>query len=188
MNTPTPQTSHPDEDNLYTPQIIGIDLSITATGITTPDGPQLIQTKSTQDDLTRYRTIIEAIQQPVKTLQPDLIVIEAPIKTRQSNIRTHALHGIVRWTLQTEPLIYVVPSTLKKYATGKGNANKIDMIIAARERLKIDTNDDNIADSAWLYTLGLDLLNHPPVTLPKTHRQAMDTLYETYPGLLTTQD
>ncbi len=39
--------------------------------------------------------------------------------------------------------------TIKKHATGKGNANKMQMIIAAVDR-GWNTNDDNEADALWL--------------------------------------
>ncbi len=41
-------------------------------------------------------------------------------------------------------------ATLKKHATGKGNAGKEVMIEAARKRFKIDIIDDNHADALWI--------------------------------------
>ena len=40
--------------------------------------------------------------------------------------------------------------TLKKYATGKGNAKKPDMLAAARTKLGYAGSDDNEADALWL--------------------------------------
>ena len=41
--------------------------------------------------------------------------------------------------------------TVKKYATGKGNANKDAMVVAAKEKWSdIDIKDDNQADALWI--------------------------------------
>lgn len=42
---------------------------------------------------------------------------------------------------------------IKKFATGKGNANKEKMIQAAREKLGYVGNNDNEADALWLLEL-----------------------------------
>jgi hypothetical protein len=42
------------------------------------------------------------------------------------------------------------PASLKKFATGKGNAKKPDMLAAARVRLGYGGADDNEADALWL--------------------------------------
>jgi Holliday junction resolvasome RuvABC endonuclease subunit len=42
------------------------------------------------------------------------------------------------------------PATLKKHATGHGNAKKPAMIAAARDRLRYDGCDDNEADALWV--------------------------------------
>jgi hypothetical protein len=41
-------------------------------------------------------------------------------------------------------------ATLKKYATGKGNAKKPDMLRAAQTKLLYEGTDDNEADALWL--------------------------------------
>jgi|SRR5215217_361902 len=47
----------------------------------------------------------------------------------------------------------VSATEVKKYATGKGNANKEKMIEAARLKLGYEGNDDNEADALWIYQL-----------------------------------
>lgn len=46
--------------------------------------------------------------------------------------------------------VAVNASTLKKWATGSGRASKADMIVAARERFGVGTEDDNEADAVCL--------------------------------------
>jgi crossover junction endodeoxyribonuclease RuvC len=54
------------------------------------------------------------------------------------------------------PYVEVPPSTLKKYATGKGNANKSAMLAAAIRVLKYQGHDDNEADALWLLHMAID--------------------------------
>jgi hypothetical protein len=42
------------------------------------------------------------------------------------------------------------PSSLKKFATGKGNSKKPAMLAAARQQLGYQREDDNEADALWL--------------------------------------
>ena len=48
------------------------------------------------------------------------------------------------------------PSELKKFATGKGNANKEQMIAAAKERWPGREYTDNEADAAWVAAYGAE--------------------------------
>ena len=52
-------------------------------------------------------------------------------------------------------LIPLHVGTIKKHATGKGNASKAMMIAAANERWGIEVGDDNQADALWILDLAL---------------------------------
>jgi Holliday junction resolvasome RuvABC endonuclease subunit len=53
-----------------------------------------------------------------------------------------ARHGIEHASVHT--------ATLKKFATGKGNADKEQMLEGARRRFKPELADDNEADALWI--------------------------------------
>ena len=53
--------------------------------------------------------------------------------------------------------VEVPPNTLKKFATGRGNASKADMIADLKSKHSIETDNDNIADAAWLVYYGRDM-------------------------------
>lgn len=64
---------------------------------------------------------------------------------------------------QGVPVVGLPIADIKRYATGRGNADKVAMIKAANEKFGIEldfenhhlTGDDNIADAAFVLTLGL---------------------------------
>lgn len=63
--------------------------------------------------------------------------------------------GVIRLWCEDNDLAYRAysPSEIKKHATGKGNANKEEVMAAARERFKIKDITDNQADALWLLEL-----------------------------------
>lgn len=87
------------------------------------------------------------------------------------------LGGVLRLALDDAgiPWIPVNVGTVKKFATGKGNANKAAMVAAVTHRTGRETPDDDIADATVIYSIGLALqgLPHPMGTLPKTHSDAL---------------
>lgn len=53
--------------------------------------------------------------------------------------------------------VMVPPMTLKKYAAGKGNAKKQEMLLQMYKRWGVEFNDDNAADSYALARLAADI-------------------------------
>jgi len=83
---------------------------------------------------------------------PDQLVIERAghFKSAAAAETIHGLLAIVEaWAYDHAiPLEYLSPTTVKKYATGSGNADKAAMIAAARERWPgVELADDNEADA-----------------------------------------
>lgn len=82
------------------------------------------------------------------------VAVEAPFvhpKHMTGAMRLLELHGVFRAVCADAGIAVttVTPSELKKWATGKGNATKTDMIAAAIARGLDEPQDDNEAD-AWL--------------------------------------
>lgn len=80
--------------------------------------------------------------------------------------------GILRLALfmRNITLIQVPPTTLKKYITGKGNANKDIIIKDLYKNYGIDVNDNNVADATGLAILA---------------REYFETEYHCIPALRT---
>lgn len=110
----------------------------------------------------------------------DLAIIEG-LAMAHHNAGTTMLNGL--WWLTVHrlynlgvPVVAVAPKSLKKYATGAGNAPKEAMVAAAIRRLPhVDTGDQpDRVDALWLAAMGADHLGAPLVDLPATHRAALD--------------
>lgn len=88
------------------------------------------------------------------------------------------LGGVVRTSLFDAGIefVEVAPSSVKKYATGKGNASKNAMLVAAGKRLGYDGDSNDEADAMWLHALVRDALGLPWVTVPQGHRDAVEAV------------
>lgn len=163
--------------------VIGIDPSLTATGLAWSDGSTstIKYPPGITGDL-RLMAIADAIEDltvtPMVGHNADLAVIEdLPTHAHGAGI-TGMVQGVVRLHLIRDdiPYITVPAATLKKYATGRGNATKPDMRMELYKRTGIDLKDDNQVDAWWLRALGHELLGAPVVDLPKTHTEALGKL------------
>ncbi len=156
-------------------QIVGLDLSMTATGIALADGTtETIKTKATGDR--RLVAITDAVQ--VATAGCDMAVIEdLPTHAKSAGI-TGMVHGAVRAALIRAfvPYVLITPASVKKFATGKGNAGKPDMAVALFKRAGIEAADDNQVDAWWLRAMGLEHYGQPCVQLPAVNRGALDAV------------
>lgn len=159
-----------------TPRVIGLDLSITATGVALSDGTTHTITAGKRGGDWRLVNIRKTILRHALNPSASLVVIEdLPTHAHGAGI-TGMVHGVVREALLDNGIPYVLipPATLKKYATGRGNATKADMRMALYQRAGIDLRDDNQVDAAWLRVMGLDALGRPLIDLPKSQRAALD--------------
>lgn len=195
--------------------VIGLDLSLTGTGVAfiddtgimydgngdqahAPSGEpyhfgRTIATKtvssSGKKDATlearadRLVVLLERIRRECTGAQ--LVCVEGPSLAQKSQAGQHDRAGLwwlVVNTLITEGFIVVEvsPSSLKKYATGKGNASK-DAVLAAVIRRYIDVAepaDNNQADALVLAAMGRRWLGTPVEThMPQVNLDAMTKVH-----------
>jgi crossover junction endodeoxyribonuclease RuvC len=164
------------------PTVIGLDLSLTATGMS--DGHTTWLIKSTGHKGDSLTTRAQRLQHLTGSIvshaaQSDLVVVEGPSLGQARQGGQHDRAGlwwqIVAALHQLQvPVAEVPPASLKRYATGKGNANKGAIIEATTRRYpNIDTGgDDNRCDALWLHAIGLDHLTGTTV-VPGAHRTGL---------------
>ena len=171
--------------------IIGIDPSLTATGIAHPEGVHTIASEPIGTTLTarhrRLRQILADLDNVVLGVKPfrferkpDLVIVEAPSLGQGRQGGTLDRNGL--WWLIVDrlhtldiPVADVTPAQLKKFACGKGSGiSKADMRMALYQRIGVDLRDDNQVDAWWLRAIGCHHLGEPIVDLPKTHLAALD--------------
>lgn len=155
--------------------VIGLDLSLTATGIAYADGTTSTVKTRTVDGDRRLLHIVEAVGEAIELGARLAIIEDLPTHAKAAGI-TGMVHGAVRLALieQGVPYVLVPAATLKAYATGKGNVDKTAMAIAALKRGNIEFADDNQCDAWWLRAAGLDRLGMPLFPLPEAQRVRLD--------------
>jgi Holliday junction resolvasome RuvABC endonuclease subunit len=162
-------------------RVLALDLSITATGMCLPDGTtNTIKTRDKDGDR-RLQTIVDSIGVALGEGHDgigdgvDLVVIEGPVVRSSAAVIIGMVHGAVRLRLLDfdTPYTLVTPATLKAYATGKGNADKTAMAIAALKRTGREFADDNQCDAFWLRAAALDWYGQPEFELPKAQRDRL---------------
>lgn len=97
-----------------------------------------------------------------KQLKPDVIYYEE-VRRHKATDAAHVYGGLLAvltaWCEDNAiPYTGVPVGTIKKFATGKGNASKQDMINAAKLE-GIDPVDDNEADAYWILEYAINDLN-----------------------------
>jgi crossover junction endodeoxyribonuclease RuvC len=140
-------------------KILGLDLSLTRTGYARPDGTHgvLVPPKGKDRGLPRIDWIMRRALE--MAMEADVTVLEGfSYGSKGSSILDIAqMGGVVRWAMWRKGVVVVElsPSTLKKFATGKGNAPKDQVLAAAIRRLGYQGHDNNEADALFLRLAGL---------------------------------
>jgi len=157
------------------PRILALDLSLTRTGVCEDDGAcSCIRT-----DKLRGMPRIDHIARQVQRLAGgvDLVVIEGySYASANQAHQVGELGGCVRFLLHRlgVPWVDVAPSTLKKFATGRGNAGKDEMIAAAIRRFGFAGSDNNEADAYLLWCMARHAYGAPVVPVPAPQAAASE--------------
>ena len=164
-------------------QAIGVDWSLSATGVCGELGGLRTLTPPTKDEVDRLVWFFREAQALVRDLDllGTVLVFESPFMGQRSpgpTMQLGELYGVVKVALRhwQHRIVWVPPSTLKMYATGKGNATKPDMRAELIKRCGLDIKDDNQCDAWWLRAMALDQYGAPPVELPASHRRALHSV------------
>lgn len=161
-------------------RVLGLDLSLTSTGVALPDG-STFRIKTRQADGDRRLVIIRnRIRAALAEHRPHVAVVEdLPIHAKGSGI-TAMVHGVVRAELVDArvPFALVVPATLKSYACDNGRAEKPELAAAAFLAAGVEFPGDltpsgkggDMCDAWWLRAAGHDHYGSPLFSLPAAQR------------------
>lgn len=143
-------------------RVLGLDLSLTATGVAWEGGTAVISFKKLRG-MERIDAILQALSDYVDTAvhgrgATDVVVLEGYSFGSQGRAvyDIAELGGCVRFALYERSLPYVeiAPQSLKKFATGKGNVGKDEVLAAAIRRFGFAGTNNNEADAWILYKMG----------------------------------
>lgn len=152
-----------------TKRVLGVDLSLTGTGLVginaykASSNDIFAKTITTKEKgMARVDHILTEITRELTTTEYDLVCLEGYSfgSKGRAVFQAGELGGIVRHWLWSEeiPWIEIPPTQVKKFATGKGNVNKDQVMMQVYKRWGFEAPDDNQADAYVLAKIGLVLL------------------------------
>ncbi len=171
--------------------ILGIDLSLTSTGLAIWRDRKLeLDTIHTPDLRGKQRwaaicgRIWGLVGEGAKEGGGPLVVLEGPVLAANSGVDTvfdmAGLRGVLEYSLWSWATVSMVvpPSNLKKYATGNGRASKeevvkhVDRWVQRYEHVP-EPDDNDQADALVLTAMALDQYDSPLVDVPQLNRSAL---------------
>ncbi|MEU3447207.1 hypothetical protein AB0H29_08250 [Streptomyces thermolilacinus] len=159
-------------------RVIGLDLSLTSTGVALPDGTTYrIKTRDKDGDR-RLLHIRADIREDLAEHRPHLVVIEDLPRHALGAGVTAMVHGVVRAELAdaSVPYALVVPATLKAFACDNGRAEKAELAAAAYLAAGVEFGSDpggDQCDAWWLRAAGHDWAGQPLFGLPQAQRDRL---------------
>lgn len=136
-------------------RVLGLDLSLTATGYAYNDevvGVWRVKSRGAQR-LVDIREVVANV-----AYQVDVVVLEGySYASANQAHQIGELGGVIRaWLFEQHvPFVEVPPAVLKKFATGRGNADKDQVLAAAIRRFGFEGENNNAADAWLLRYMGL---------------------------------
>jgi crossover junction endodeoxyribonuclease RuvC len=165
-------------------KVLGIDLSLTAPGVALAAAGELttetVKIPTAMRGIERLEHIRAVLGDWAWGKGVALAVVEGPSYGSQAGQSGHHERAGLWWLVRVDlhrheiPVAVVPPSTLKRYATGKGTAPKDAMTLAADRRFPAaGVSDNNSADAAFLAAMGARWLGEPVDDMPQAHLAAM---------------
>lgn len=160
---------------------MGLDLSLTSTGVSILGKTQTIAVKTTEEP--RLQQIRDTVLSLVIANDVRICVIEDyAFSARHSQAhKIGELGGVVRLALfeNETPFIEVSPTARAKFATGRGNAAKTEVVSAISARTGIvwsGKGADDMADAWVLEEMAWARLGKPHYEWPKPNMDALSSV------------
>lgn len=175
--------------------IIGVDASLTGTGVALVFVPNFarsikdcrahtftVASNPEHAPVLRYRQIAARVFGAIRGWEPadSVAVMEAQYvpggraTSAGALLLIAQLRGVLLYGLDSRgvPVAEPLPAAVKRWGTGRGNANKAEMLASARRSLaEFECSNHNEADAAWMAWLGVRYY-HPRVQ--PVHREVFN--------------
>jgi hypothetical protein len=170
-------TARPAAAGATRPLVIGLDLSLTSTGVAGTDWAETL--KSRHKGHKRLSWLRMEIYD--RTKAADLVVVEGPSYGHGAMAGHHEMAGlwwIVTHDLWRRDIPYAIcpPKVRAIYATGNGNAGKGEVRDGVRTWFGVECDGADRydkADAVTMACLGAHWLGYPIADLPDTHTRAL---------------
>lgn len=148
---------------------LGLDLSLTETGTTVLKDGNLVSKgvikskpsgKRPCDEVRRIQGIVNDIKKILDEHNPDMVILEGIAFMARNTTALAQLAGL-SYMVRSEivdrniPFLVVAPTSLKKFATGKGNAQKDVVMLETYKRYGVSILNNNECDAYCLSQVGL---------------------------------
>jgi crossover junction endodeoxyribonuclease RuvC len=146
----------PAASTVHAPSVLALDLSLTATGWAKSDGSSVVssgvlRTPEELDGMERIKWILDSVWNLTEDAHFTVIEGYAFDRPNQAH-QIGELGGVVRFTLWEggRPFVLIAPSSMKMFATGKGNASKDEVLACAIRKLDYLGFSKDEADALFL--------------------------------------
>lgn len=165
---------------------IGIDSSLTGTGLVVLDDDKIVEQrliiskptgKDPLSEMLRIMTIVEDIENSIIMFKPKLATMEGiAMGARGAITQLSGLNYLIRRMLVAHGVSFVIvaPTSLKKFVTGKGIGPKDVMMLEVYKKYGVSIPENNICDAFGLARMAYDLKNETKVTKPQ--QETLDLL------------
>lgn len=170
-------------------RIVAFDLSLACTGWCEGSNiGTLVPPKGHDRGLPRLDWIRARVMEKADSAQ--LVAIEGYSFASEAS-RAHSLGelgGLIKWNVWARkiPIVIIPPTSLKMFATGKGNAKKDEVFAAAIRKLGYVGNSHDEADARWLWTMAQAHYTAGPLELTEAQARSMEKI--DWPVLSTRSD
>ena len=161
--------------------IMGLDLSLTSTGYSIDGTTGVIAVKTKEAE--RLSEIRDDVVNIIKSHDVSGVVIEGyAFSARNSQAhKIGELGGVIRLAMYElgVPYVEVPPTCRAKFATGRGNSSKTEVISAVSARTGIiwlGKGTDDMCDAWLLEEMGLTAIGSPRYDWPKSSTDALKSV------------
>lgn len=144
-------------------RILGVDFSLTCTGVAFPDGnTAIVEPPMDMRGMERVEWIVDSFKGILALSQPTHVCMEgyAMLRGGYGTFETAEAVGCLKLLFfqQGLPTILVPPKTLKKFITGNGNATKNQMMAALKKVWGVSFVSSDRADAYALRAFAMEKL------------------------------